>query len=257
MLKKTFYRVLIVLGAVGIAATINAIFVSTGIHIGTILPGTAGVVFIAYALIKLLRPGNIIKVKALRIAVTIVICLGILLFIVIEAVIIVYAGASEPERDANFVVVPGCGIYSDGHLTLVLKERLDTAYSYLLEHKNAICIVSGGQGDNEPYSEAYAMKRYLVSKGIDGSRIIEEGESHDTNDNMAFSAEIMEEMYPGRYKSTAVITSGFHVFRSLMLAEKYGMYAFGVSAPIPWYMILNDYMRESIGIAKMVLIDLK
>ena len=44
--------------------------------------------------------------------------------------------------------------------------RLDTAIGYLKENPETICIVSGGQGYNEPMTEAEGMARYLEQNGI-------------------------------------------------------------------------------------------
>lgn len=257
MLKRIFYWALIVLGGLGIAATLNAALVSTGVRIGTLLPGCAGVVFIAYALVKLLRPGFIIKQRALRIIVTATVCVGILSFAAVETLLIVSANGYRPDREVSFVIVPGCGIFEDGRLTLTLKQRLNTAYDYLSGHEDAVCIVSGGQGEREPVPEADAMKEYLVSRGIDASRIATEPDSHDTKQNMKFSAGLMKSRFPGREMSAVVITSGFHMFRSVTLARNNGIKAYGIPAPTPWYMVLNDYMREFIGVIKLYALDLE
>lgn len=256
MLKKIFYIAVLILGVVGLAATGIATFVSTGISIGTLIPGCAGAVFIAYALLKLLRPGYIIKIKVLRIIVTTIVVIGILSFVFIEGLIISSSGGYLPEGDVNFVIVPGCGIFPSGKLTLTLIHRLDTAREYLDAHPNAVCIVSGGQGDNEPMPEAEGMKDYLISQGVDASRIAEEPGSHDTKENMAFSAEIMRTRYPGRDMSAVIVTSGFHIYRSVKLAENCGIKAYGIPAPTPWYVAINDYMREYIGIIKLYVLDL-
>jgi uncharacterized SAM-binding protein YcdF (DUF218 family) len=257
MLKKIFYIILILLGGVGIAATINSVFMSTSVSIGTVLPGAAGIIFITYALIHILRPGNIIRIKPLRITVMIIVCLGILSFAAVEAIIIAYENTCRADEKANFVIVPGCGIFPDGRLTLTLKDRLDTACGYIQQHKNTICIVSGGKGKNEPFPEAQGMKEYLVLKGISPSMIIEEPDSHDTLENMAYCSEIMDRLFPGKEKTAVVVTSGFHVFRALLLANNNGIKASGISAPIPWYLAINDYMREYIGVLHTAVFELK
>lgn len=256
MFKKFFYIVVIVLGVIGLAATGVSIFVSTGVSIGTLIPGCAGIVFIVYALVKLLRPGYIIKIKPLRIIVTAIVVLGILSFVFIETLIIYSESNYLPEEEVNFVIVPGCGIFPSGNLTLSLIYRLDTACEYLNAHPDTICIVSGGQGKREPVTEAEAMKDYLVSKGIDASRIAEEPDSHDTKENMMNSASLMETMYPGKEKTAVIATSGFHIFRSVKLAGQSGIKAYGLPAPTPLYIVINDYMREYIGIIKLYVFDL-
>ncbi|MDD5017455.1 MAG: YdcF family protein [Eubacteriales bacterium] len=255
MLKKTFYVLLIILGVLGIAATMTAFFVSTGITIGTWLPGAAGIVIAAYGLIHLKRPGPVIRQRALRIIVTVIVCIGILSFVVIEALIIAGAGADIQQKEADYVIVLGCGIFPDGSLTRTLKNRLDTAYEYLTEYEEALCVVSGGQGPTEPVPEAEAMRDYLVALGIDEDRITIEPKSTSTKENLSFSANIMRQEYPD-LKTAAVVTSDFHIFRAVMIAKNCGIDAFGLAAPTPWYTVINNYMREYVGVINTVLFQL-
>ncbi|MGI5849371.1 MAG: YdcF family protein [Christensenellales bacterium] len=252
MIKKTFHILLIVIGVVGIIATITVIPVSTSISVGTLLPASAGIMLIAYGFIRLKRPGYIIRNKVLRLVITIVVCLGILSFLAVETLVIASANPSGQDQQADFVIVLGCGIFPNGQLSLTLKNRLDMAFHYLTEHEDTICIVSGGQGPLEPLPEAEAMRDYLVSMGIVESRIITESNSFDTSDNMAFSAKIMRQ-YQGKKMTAAVVTNDYHIFRSVLLARNNGIDAFGIPAPTPWYLIINCYLREYLGVVKMVL----
>ena len=74
-----------------------------------------------------------------------------------------------------------CQIRGD-HITRSLKNRLDVAVSYAIDNPDTTIIVSGGRGKGENTTEAFAMYNYLVSKGIDGSRIIQEDKSTDTSE---------------------------------------------------------------------------
>lgn len=257
MLKKVFYIALLVLGTAGIASTAFAAFMSTGISVGTVLPGAAGLVFIAYALIHILRPGNIIKIKALRFIIISLVVIGLLSFIAVESLIIIAENTCSRDENANFVIIPGAGIFSDGRLTKTLTNRLDTAFEYLIVHENAICFVSGGKGENEPYTEAMAMKEYLVERGLPASRIIEEQNSSDTLQNMEFCSAMMDDLFPGVEKSAVIITSGYHVFRALFLARNNGIKASAIAAPTAWYAVINNYLREYAGVLHSWVFELK
>ena len=150
MLKRLIWWLLIVIGCVGILATVAALFVTSGVNIGTVLPGMAGVVLLAYGIFRVKHEGPLFRNKAIRIVVTAVIFLGLAVFCFVEALIISAACAGEPEEEAGVVVVLGCGIFPDGRLSLSLKTRLDAAYDYLESHLDTLCVVTGGQGSNEP-----------------------------------------------------------------------------------------------------------
>ena len=60
----------------------------------------------------------------------------------------------------------------------MLAERLNRALS-VYQHQTDKCkiLVSGGQGPDEPISEALAMQRYLIQHGVPQSSIIMESQS--------------------------------------------------------------------------------
>lgn len=250
-MRKIFYWILIGIGALGIAATVVAACVSTGIGIGTVLPGCAGIVLIAYGVLHLKHPGPVIRNRIFRRIVVVIVCIGLLSFAAIETVITVWANTAAPEKNVNFVIVLGCGIFPDGELTRTLQNRLDGAYGYLETHKDALCIVSGGQGADEPFPEADAMKGYLMAKGIDQSRIVTEARSSSTEENLAFSLQIMEQDYPQLEKTVLIATSGYHVFRARLLAKTLGMDAYGLPCATPWPVFINGYMREYLSVINM------
>ena len=97
------------------------------------------------------------------------------------------------------VVVLGAKVKADGSPSRILKNRLDTAAALLEQEPRLLCVVSGGQGDNEPVSEARAMALYLEERGIDPGRILLEDRSRNTRGNLAnTSALLKEEGLPSR-----------------------------------------------------------
>ena len=92
----------------------------------------------------------------------------------------------EEAPDTDVIIVLGAQVRENGP-SVVLRYRLDTAADYLRDNPSTICIVSGGQGYNEPVSEAVAMRDYLVARGIDETRIRMESASKNTVENMEFS----------------------------------------------------------------------
>ena len=128
-----------------------------------------------------------------------------------------------------------------------LNAQADAALEYL-EHSQIRAVNSiRRQGDGENISEAEAMKRYLVSHGVDESRIITEDKSASTWENFKFSKMILDRRFPGA--SAAFVTTNFHVYRAGRVAIMNGIEAEGYGAKDVWYTKLNNYMRESIAVA--------
>ena len=256
MFKKVLYFVLIFIGILGIIDTLFVMRISVGVTAGTLAPGVIGLVFIIYSLLKLkLKGGHIIANNSLRKFVIISFCLFLLLFTAIETILLSNAYSKQYEKvETNYVVVLGCGVFPDGRLTLSLMKRLNVAYDYLAIHSDTICIVSGGQGPNEPTTEAYAMAEYLKEKGIAEERIIQEDRSTSTNENLLYSKEIMLQF--DKELTVAIATSDFHIFRAKLIAKNHGMDAIGLASDTTWYIWVNSYLREFLAVIKTLVFDL-
>ena len=130
--------------------------------------------------------------------------------------------------------------------SVVLQYRLDKAVEYLNDNPNTICIVSGGQGPDEPFSEGYGMSEYLKNKGIDESRIIIEDKSTSTKENIIYSRRFIEDG-----ASVGIVTNNFHMYRALKVAKKQGLEnASGIAAYSVWTFLPNNVLREVFGVIK-------
>ena len=152
----------------------------------------------------------------------------------------------QGEDGLDYVIVLGAQVRNTGP-SVALASRLDAAYDYLMEYERTRCIVSGGQGPNEPIAEADAMYDYLVQRGIDPDRIIREDESLNTTQNIENSLGFLN---PDTDR-IGIVSNDYHVFRALAIARKHGMKNIcGIAAgATPWYLPSN-MTRESFGLAK-------
>ena len=169
-------------------------------------------------------------------------------FLLVMGILMGTASKRADEVDADAVIVLGAAVHGD-RVTWVLSNRLDTAADYLEAHPNAICVVSGGKGSGETVSEASAMQKYLVErKGIAPERILMEDRAASTKENFQFSKALIEDRL-GESAKIAFVTTDFHVFRAGRVAKKLGIDAAGLAAPDVWYIRINNFLRESVGIA--------
>jgi uncharacterized SAM-binding protein YcdF (DUF218 family) len=112
--------------------------------------------------------------------------------------------------------------------------------------KAAVLVPSGGQGSDEPVSEAEAMAGYLRSRGVAEERILVENRSRTTKENLDFSRGLITGTEKGR--KTAFSTSSYHVCRGGILAEEMGWNIDGMGSRTKWYFWPNAFLREFIGL---------
>ncbi len=185
--------------------------------------------------------------RALKRTIIVLICAAALIFAVFQ--VYVLSHFNDDGRDnMDYIIVLGAQVYKSGPST-VLRYRLDRAEQYLMENENTICIVSGGQGYNEPSAEAEIMAEYLESKGISSERIIKEEESQTTAENISNSMK-----YINDGASVGIVTNNFHVFRALQTAERQGLKnVYGVAARSHKAYLPNNMLREFMAEIKFVL----
>ncbi len=167
-------------------------------------------------------------------------------FLIVTQVMVAKEFNDRGEPDLDYLIVLGAQVRPSG-LSVALKSRLDAAYDYLIENENTTCIVSGGQGPNEPMTEADAMAGYLIERGLDPNRIIRENQSTNTSENIRNS---MSFINPAN-DHVAIVTNDYHLFRGMAIARKQGIaHVSGIAAgATPWY-LPNNMARESFGLAK-------
>ena len=140
---------------------------------------------------------------------------------------------AQGEPDLDYVIVLGAQVRESGP-SKALRYRLDRTIDYLEENPDTICIVSGGQGHNEPFAEAQGMADYLKAHGIEEGRILQESKSKTTQENIVNSKKLIA----GDNASVGIITNDFHMFRALQIAHDNGLdEAQGIAAvhrPICW-----------------------
>ena len=155
----------------------------------------------------------------------------------------------QPAAEAETVIVLGCKVDRNGP-SRMLRERLDAAYDYLQENTDAIVIVTGGQGSDEPEPEGTAMQKYLLKKGIDAGRIYVEDRSESTRENLINAAEIMQEN--SLRSPVLIVTNEFHVLRAQMIAHSMGMHASTLPAPTAALYFGPYFIRELYGVLSQI-----
>ncbi len=169
-----------------------------------------------------------------------------------------YGDRDRIQGDPQVMIVLGCSVKPWGP-SILLQDRLNKALDYLQDHPDMTVVVSGGQGADEPVSEAQAMYDYLVDHGIAAERILLEDQSFNTMQNLTYSAELLTAQGYDVTQDVMVVSNGFHLTRVRMLwnrvvgddAHLSTLAAPSSHAPSR----LKMYIREPIGLVKSFIFD--
>lgn len=181
---------------------------------------------------------------------------GVLCFAALFGAVI-YGSYDHIQGEPQVMVILGCQVKNDGPSQL-LRDRLDEALSYLDDHPDLTVVVSGGQGPDEPSTEARAMADYLMKKGVEEDQILLEDQSHNTVQNFRYTSQLLEEQgYDLENTQVLVVSNGFHLTRARMLAERTGFEEVSTLAAPSSHLPsrLKMYVREPLALAKSFLFD--
>lgn len=171
---------------------------------------------------------------------------------------VMYGSYNHITGDPQVMVILGCRVMPGGEPSMLLQDRLETALDYLEEDPDILVVVSGGQGSNEPVSEAACMAGWLEERGISEDRIFQEDQSSNTKENLIFSKDLLaREGIDVGETDVLVVSNGFHLTRARMLAERFGYGEVSTlaapSSHIPSR--VQMYIREPLALVKSFLLD--
>ncbi|MDO4326095.1 MAG: YdcF family protein [bacterium] len=180
---------------------------------------------------------------------------GITVFGVIEVLIFTNA-AGRDAQGMDYVIVLGTEVRGE-KISDSLKKRLDKVLVYAEQNPDTIFILSGGKGRGEALSEADAMFAYLSYNGLPEDKMIKEGKSTNTKENIEYSKNVIRTVESLRKHSDdgemkiAVLSSDFHVFRAKQIAKKMGITdIYGIQAETNQVLFIHLCVREALAVFK-------
>ena len=174
---------------------------------------------------------------------------GFFLIFLIQSLIFA-SQKNDMDTYENYVLVHGAKA-NNGNLSKTLINRLDTTIEYLNKHKTAKAVLCGGKENNNEFSQAEYMQKYLIEKGIDKDRLILETKSKNTFENIKFALEKLDK----KPSEIMVISSSYHLFRAKLILYRFGVLAKTVPAKTPTGAFVSSYFRETFAVIKTYLKD--
>lgn len=190
-------------------------------------------------------------------------------FVVTEILIFSGMVGTNPVR-LDYLIVLGARV-KENDLSKSLKSRLDKAIRYVEEYPDTLLVLSGGQGSDEPVSEAMAMAAYLRYNGVKPEQMLLEINSTNTAENLIYSKALIDQREQERKQSLnvpqemiksavlvvdkpleiGVLSNNFHLYRATRIGHKQGFENLhGIAAGSDRIMFIHFCVRESLAILK-------
>ncbi|MCL2840646.1 MAG: YdcF family protein [Defluviitaleaceae bacterium] len=231
----------IIILLIGILAAINVVILAftSNIHQGHFVQGAVAVALILYAVFYDKTPFKL----------HVAIWTAGFAAIAFAGFLAVYGRLGSVDHTEDVVIVLGAGLRGEEPGTH-LARRLDTAITYLNQNQDALVVVTGGLGAGRTITEAESMERYMVARGIAHERIIQEGLSTTTHENLIFANEILEDYFPDGFHGV-LVSNDFHIYRATRMARQLNISVTPLGAPTPTFTIPINYLREMFAVVHM------
>lgn len=120
-------------------------------------------------------------------------------------------------------LILGARVYTNGQMSDVFRDRVETALSLYQAGQVDKILVSGDHGQID-YDEVNTAKEYLLGQSVKSEDIFLDHAGFDTYDSLYRARDIFQA------ESLVVITQNFHLPRALYIGEKLGLDLCGMSA---------------------------
>ncbi len=152
---------------------------------------------------------------------------------------------TDADEHFDLIIVLGCRVHSDGTLSHMLEDRVNTGVSLYQAGLADQVLMSGDRSIG--YDEVSAMQREAEALGVPAEKILIDPEGYSTYESMV---NLLEQH---RGKRVLIVTQKYHLHRALYIAEKLGLDAHGVSADLRTYTKQAKYdLREILARVKDV-----
>ncbi len=176
------------------------------------------------------------------------IVLALLLYFVVTLVQVVQTGREHSARPADAIVVLGAAQY-DGTPSPQLAARLDHVLTLWDEGVAPVVMVTGGKLPDDRFTEAEASRGYLVERGVPETSIMMENNGRSTFESLEAAA---GDLLAAGLDDVVLVSDPFHLKRSELIAESFGVEAHGSSTPtsvVGGWTSVRRHLEEAGGVS--------
>lgn len=169
--------------------------------------------------------------KKIVIQISLLVVFLLLLCAIMAAVQIVQYGNVDEKKHCNVAIILGAAT-TDGEVSPVYRERINHGVWLYKNGYVDYLIMTGGVGEGNETSDAFAAKQYAIEKDVPEQAIRIEEQSTITEENLEYAKAIMDT----HSMDTAIIVSDpLHMKRAMLMAKDYGITAYSSPTPTTMY----------------------
>lgn len=150
----------------------------------------------------------------------------------------------EDVKEAQTVLIPGAAVLSNGGLSPIFEDRVNTAIE-LYKIKKVQKILVSGDNSTISHNEVNPVRNYLLEKGVPDEDIFLDHAGFDTYSSMYRARDIFQ------VDSVIISTQSFHLSRAVFIARMLDLKAYGISAD-DGHILFKNYIREVFANEKAV-----
>lgn len=172
------------------------------------------------------------KIKWLLFSIGIV----LILYILATTISIWNYGKIDEKQSADVAIVLGAATVN-GAVTPVFQERINHGIWLYQNGFVKTLIFTGGIGEGNEKSDAWAAKQYAIEQGIPESAIILEEKSTITQENIENAKKIMDD---NCYNTAIIVSDPLHMKRAMLMADDNGIKAYSSPTPTSRYITVKS-----------------
>lgn len=173
----------------------------------------------------------------------------IIILCVIYSLVLVYSygkryilNINSVPNKCDTVIVLGAGVRPDGNPCDLLADRLEIgARAYLNEKSKSILLT--GDNSGEHYNEVGVMKNWIINNhgdNINEEKILLDNKGFCTYDSMIRAKEVFN------IKKAVISTNKYHLPRSIYIARRLGIEAYGIPSDLREYDRMKKYKKREV-----------
>ncbi|HEY5246750.1 MAG TPA: YdcF family protein [Acidimicrobiales bacterium] len=173
--------------------------------------------------------------------------LAVVVYFVVTLVQVWLTSRHYDPRPAQAIVVMGAAQY-DGVPSPDLRARLNEALLLFHQGDAGVVAVTGSKEKGDQFTEAEAGARYLETKGVPSTAIVEAG-GDDTWQSLSDVAPMLKARSDTKI---LMVTDPFHEDRSMAIASQLGLTPYPTptqTSPITGWATVPYFLKEAVGVS--------